>query len=70
VKGAEGLSCPSASLILAGEDEGQAFLVCDNFSALMRWNKSTWFALVIGLLSDRIAEAGGPDQAGAVSPVE
>lgn len=68
VKGAAGLSCPAASLIFAGKDEGQAFLVCDNFDALMRWNNSTWFALMIGLLADRIAEAGGSDQASAVSP--
>lgn len=70
VKGAEGLSCPAASLIFAGEDEGQAFLVCDNFNALTRWNNSTWFSLMIGLLADRIADAGGSDQASAVSPVD
>lgn len=59
VKGAGELPCANSALILAGEDTGPAFLVCDNFNALMRWNRSTWFALTIGQLADRIGEAGG-----------
>jgi membrane-bound lytic murein transglycosylase B len=34
--------------------EGRAFLVYDNFRATLRWNRSNYFALAVGLLSDRI----------------
>ncbi|MFZ5784048.1 MAG: lytic murein transglycosylase [Pseudomonadota bacterium] len=34
---------------------GPAFLVTDNFRAILRWNQSDFFALAVGLLSDKIA---------------
>src|SRR5690606_17031184 len=37
---------------------GPAFLVYENFDALMRWNRSEHFALAVGILSDRIAGGG------------
>lgn len=43
-----------ASLIQPDGREGRSFLVYDNFRALMRWNKSTYFATSVGLLSDRL----------------
>lgn len=55
VRDAERLACPQARLIRAGENGGPAFLACRNFEALLRWNNSTWFALTIGQLADRIA---------------
>jgi membrane-bound lytic murein transglycosylase B len=32
-----------------------AFLVFENYRALMRWNRSHFFALAVGHLADRIA---------------
>ncbi len=44
----------SGSLVLPDGPGGRAFLVYDNFRALMRWNRSTYFAASVGLLSDQI----------------
>jgi membrane-bound lytic murein transglycosylase B len=33
---------------------GRAFLVYDNFRTIMKWNRSTYFALAVGLLGDAI----------------
>lgn len=33
---------------------GRAFLIADNFRAVMKWNRSTYFAAAVGLLSDKI----------------
>jgi membrane-bound lytic murein transglycosylase B len=43
-----------ASLIQPDGLNGRGFLVYDNFRALMRWNRSTYFAASVGLLADRI----------------
>ncbi len=43
-----------ASLIQPDGPDGRSFLVYDNFRALMRWNRSTYFATTVGLLADRI----------------
>jgi len=45
----------AASLIQPDGPEGRSFLVYDNFRALMRWNRSTYFATTVGLLADQIA---------------
>jgi membrane-bound lytic murein transglycosylase B len=47
-----------ASLLLPEGHRGPAFLVYDNFSVIMRWNRSELFALAVGHLADRIAGAG------------
>lgn len=36
--------------------EGDSFLVTENYKAIMRWNRSTYFATAVGLLTDAIAE--------------
>ncbi|MFP4360884.1 MAG: lytic transglycosylase domain-containing protein [Alphaproteobacteria bacterium] len=41
-----------AGLLVMDDGAGGAFLVYDNFDVLMRWNRSTYFALSVGLLSD------------------
>jgi membrane-bound lytic murein transglycosylase B len=51
---AKGPDEQQASLLLPDGPEGPAFLVFDNFRVLMRWNRSTSFALTIGQLADRI----------------
>jgi len=43
-----------ASLIQPDGPRGRSFLVYDNFRALMRWNKSTYFATSVGLLADQM----------------
>lgn len=48
-----------AALIVPSGQRGPAFLVYDNFNVIMRWNRSEFFALTVGHLSDRIAGAGG-----------
>ncbi|PLX80106.1 MAG: lytic murein transglycosylase [Desulfuromonas sp.] len=45
----------SASLIVPDGPGGQAYLVYKNFRALLRWNRSTAFAISVGTLADRIA---------------
>lgn len=46
----------SASLIQPDGSDGRSFLVYDNYRAVMRWNRSTYFATAVGLLADRIAQ--------------
>ena len=45
-----------ASLVLPGGIGGPGFLVYDNYRVIMKWNKSTYFATSVGLLSDLIAQ--------------
>lgn len=45
-----------ASLILAEGNKGPAFLVYDNYRAILKWNRSTFFAIAIGSLADRIGD--------------
>jgi membrane-bound lytic murein transglycosylase B len=44
----------TASLLDMGDGGGPSFLVYDNFRTLMRWNRSTYFALSVGLISDML----------------
>lgn len=46
----------AASLLLPDGEAGPAFLVYDNFRVLMRWNRSTNFALAVGHLADAVAD--------------
>ncbi|MGE3622426.1 MAG: lytic transglycosylase domain-containing protein [Bdellovibrionales bacterium] len=43
-----------ASLVQPDGPDGRSFLVYDNFRALMRWNRSTYFASSVGILADKI----------------
>jgi membrane-bound lytic murein transglycosylase B len=47
-----------ASIIVPAGHRGPAFAVYDNFDVIMRWNRSQFYALSVGLLADRIAGAG------------
>ncbi len=49
---------PAAILVLAGH-QGPAFLVRENFRAIMRYNPSTSYALAVALLADRMAGRAG-----------
>ncbi|MBV9861670.1 MAG: lytic murein transglycosylase [Alphaproteobacteria bacterium] len=45
-----------ASLVLPDGPTGPALLVYDNFRAIMRWNKSTYFAAAVGYLADSMGQ--------------
>lgn len=45
-----------ASLLRMDEGAGPSFLVYDNFRALMAWNRSTYFGVSVGLLSDSLRD--------------
>lgn len=44
------------ALMVVPTDSKRAFLLLDNANVLLKWNRSTWFVLSIGLLSDAIQE--------------
>ncbi|MGE5546500.1 MAG: lytic murein transglycosylase [Solirubrobacterales bacterium] len=58
VTGSDGKPLPAkaleASIVQAEAGKGPAFLVYDNFRTIMKWNRSTYFALAAGHLADRI----------------
>jgi membrane-bound lytic murein transglycosylase B len=47
-----------ASLLLPEGPGGPAFLVYDNYHTLLKWNRSTYFALTVGQLADAIGYKG------------
>jgi len=59
VRRSDGGALPSAdvegAIVRPDGDRGPAFLVYDNYGALLKWNRSDFFATTVGLLSDRIA---------------
>ncbi|WP_237217188.1 lytic murein transglycosylase [Falsiroseomonas oryziterrae] len=44
-----------AAILLPGGPRGQAFAVYPNFNVIRRYNPSNFYALVVGMLSDRVA---------------
>lgn len=60
---ANGQPLPTAdvqgAILLPAGHRGPAFLVYDNFDVIMRWNRSTSYALAVGLLADRLAGRPG-----------
>jgi membrane-bound lytic murein transglycosylase B len=58
VRRADGADLPmvalDASLLRTDEGRGPSYLVYQNFRVLMAWNRSTYFALTVGELSDLI----------------
>ncbi len=59
VRRADGRDLPTrdldASIVLPGGPDGPAFMVYGNYRALLKWNRSTYFATAVGRLSDAIA---------------
>ncbi len=43
-----------AYLVFPEDDEGRKFLVYENFKVIMKWNRSLFFGLSVGILSDMI----------------
>lgn len=58
VRGGDGKPLPAkdleGSIVMPEKGKGPAFLVYDNFRTIMKWNRSTFFALTVGHLADRI----------------
>jgi membrane-bound lytic murein transglycosylase B len=54
VRSTDSAALPSteASLVMPDGSAGPALLVYDNFRAIMKWNKSTYFAASVGMLAD------------------
>ncbi len=45
----------NASLVLAGGPGGPAYLAYNNYRVTLKWNRSTFFALAVGTLAERVA---------------
>jgi membrane-bound lytic murein transglycosylase B len=45
-----------AALVLPGGAEGPAFLVYENYRAILKWNRSTFYAIAVGHLADRLSD--------------
>ena len=62
VKFANGATIPDidleASVLVPAGYSGPAFLVYPNFHVILRWNRSEYYALAVGLLADRLIGAG------------
>jgi len=58
IRRADGRDLPAvpieASLLRTDDGAGPAYLVYHNFRVLLAWNRSTYFALTVGELSDRL----------------
>lgn len=58
VRKADGSNLPtrpiSASLIEAEKGKGPTFVIYENFEVILKWNRSTFFALAVGHLADRL----------------
>ena len=44
----------AASLVMPDDRDGRAYLAYDNYKTLLRWNRSNYFAVAVGYLSDRL----------------
>jgi membrane-bound lytic murein transglycosylase B len=45
-----------AALVLPAGAEGPAFLVYENYRAILKWNRSTFYAIAVGHLADRLSD--------------
>lgn len=52
-----------ASILLPAGFRGPAFIIYPNFKAVMNWNRSTLYALSVGILARQIAGGSGVQQA-------
>jgi membrane-bound lytic murein transglycosylase B len=60
VRSASGETLPKrdvkAAMVMPDETGGPAFLVYSNYDAILKWNRSNYFATAVGLLADQIGE--------------
>ena len=56
VKREDGTDLPDrnikARLVMPGKEDGPAYLVYKNYEAILKWNRSNYFAIAVGTLSD------------------
>ena len=45
-----------ASLIIPDDDAQRAFLAYDNYQALLKWNRSNYFVIAVGMIADALKE--------------
>lgn len=57
-----------AWIITPDDLQGRAFLVYDNFRTIMKWNRSTYFALSIGMMADAAVAKPAQAQTPSASP--
>ena len=46
----------AAAIVLPDGDGSTAYMVYDNFRNIMKWNRSVYFALAVGILSDQLGK--------------
>lgn len=51
-----GRAAMPASIMLPEGETNSAYLVYGNFRSIMKWNRSTFFAIAVGVLADRIGD--------------
>jgi membrane-bound lytic murein transglycosylase B len=60
VRRADGGDLPTrdlmASVVIPDGSDGPAFVVYDNFHVILKWNRSTYFAIAVGSLADRLVD--------------
>ena len=60
IRWANGYNLPTvdrqASIVLPAEAAEPAFMVYHNYRVFLKWNRSTYFALAVGQLADRLEE--------------
>ena len=60
VRRIDGMDLPvadlKASLVSPGDDNTDVFIVYENYRTTLKWNRSTYFALAVGHLADRIGQ--------------
>ena len=60
VRRADGGALPardlSAQIVLPAGTDGPAYMVYDNFEAILKWNRSTYFAVAAGTLADALGK--------------
>lgn len=60
VRRSDGTNLPErplkASLVRPGDDNSDVFVVYENYRTTLKWNRSTYFALAVGHLADRIGQ--------------
>ena len=60
VRRADGSDLPArgltASLVQPADSDGPTYAVYNNYRAILHWNRSDFFAIAVGTLSDRIAQ--------------
>lgn len=56
-------------LVVPQGGNGRGYLVTSNFDVIRSWNKSDYFALTVGILSDLVATKSAPQNERTASPV-